>query len=199
MFRSEIEKEEINQLEVRQFEGEVRVIDNRDSFHEAMEEIMNYDVLGFDTETKPVYKKGIHNRIALIQVSNSEVAWLFRVNKIGIPQRLKDFLENDAQLKVGVGLSDDMQRLRKLGPLRPGGFLDLQKYVEAFHIESKSLKKLVAIVLGYKISKSQQLSNWESDALTDQQIRYAATDAWVCLEIYNALRNALKNYQWGNG
>lgn len=198
MFRNEIEKEEINQLEVRQFEGEVRVIDNKDSFHEAMQEIMNYDVLGFDTETKPVYKKGVHHRIALIQVSNSEVAWLFRVNKIGIPRELKDFLENEALLKVGVGLSDDMQRLRKLASFTPGGFLDLQKYVEAFRIESKSLKKLVAIVLGYKISKSQQLSNWESDSLTDPQIRYAATDAWVCLEIYHALRNALKNYQWVN-
>jgi ribonuclease D len=195
MFRSEIAKEEINQLEVRQFEGEVKVVEERDSFHEAMQEIMNCSVLGFDTETKPAYKKGVHHRIALIQVSNSEKAWLFRVNKIGIPRQLKDFLENDEPMKVGAGLSDDMQRLRKLVPFTPGGFLDLQKYVEAFRIESKSLKKLVAIVLGYKISKSQQLSNWESDSLTDQQLRYAATDAWVCLEIYNALRNALKYYQ----
>ncbi len=195
MFRSEIEKEEINKLEVRQFEGDIKVIDSWDMFREAMHEISKYSLLGFDTETKPVYKKGVHHRIALIQVSNSDVAWLFRVNKIGIPQELKYLLENDKVLKIGAGLPDDMQRLRKIVPFTPGGFLDLQKYVEAFHIESKSLKKLVAIILGYKISKSQQLSNWEADSLTDQQIRYAATDAWVCLEIYHALRNALKNYQ----
>jgi ribonuclease D len=191
MFRSEIEKEEINQLEVRQFEGEIRVVSDRSSCYDAIQEIQKYDVLGFDTETKPVYKKGGNNRIALIQVSNSDVAWLFRVNRIGIPDELRSFLENESQLKIGAGLLDDMRKLRQMVRLTPGGFLDLQKYVEAFNIESKSLKKMVAIVLGYKISKSQQLSNWESDSLTDQQIRYAATDAWVCLEIYNALRNSL--------
>lgn len=193
MFKSEIEKEEINQLEVRQFEGEVRVVDNISSCHDAIREIRKYDVLGFDTETKPVYKKGGNNRIALIQVSNSNVAWLFRVNKIGIPDELRSFLEDESRLKIGAGLLDDMRKLRQIVRLTPGGFLDLQKYVEAFNIESKSLKKMVAIVLGYKISKSQQLSNWESDSLTDQQLRYAATDAWVCLEIYNALRNSLKD------
>jgi ribonuclease D len=193
MFRSEIEKEEINQLEVRQFEGEVRVISDFSSCHDAIQEIRKYDVLGFDTETKPVYKKGVNNRIALIQISNSNVAWLFRVNKIGIPDELRSFLEDESLLKIGAGLLDDMRKLRQIVRFTPGGFLDLQKYVEAFKIESKSLKKMVAIVLGYKISKSQQLSNWESDSLTDQQIRYAATDAWVCLEIYNALRNSLKD------
>jgi ribonuclease D len=191
MFRSEIEKEEINQLEVRQFEGEVRVVSDLTSCKDAIHEIRNYDVLGFDTETKPVYKKGVNNRIALIQVSNSNVAWLFRVNRIGIPDELRSFLEDESQLKIGAGLLDDMRKLRQIIRFTPGGFLDLQKYVEAFNIESKSLKKMVAIVLGYKISKSQQLSNWESDTLTDQQISYAATDAWVCLEIYNALRNSL--------
>ncbi len=194
MFRSEIEKEEINQLEVRQFEGEVRVIADIPTCRDAMQEIRKHDVLGFDTETKPAYKKGIFNRIALIQVSNSNMAWLFRINRIGIPEELRSFLEDESQLKIGAGLLDDMRKLRQMVGFTPRGFLDLQKYVEAFNIESKSLKKMVAIVLGYKISKSQQLSNWESDSLTSQQLRYAATDAWVCLEIYNALRNSLKDH-----
>ncbi|MEX0980521.1 MAG: 3'-5' exonuclease [Bacteroidales bacterium] len=195
MFRSEIEKEEINKLEVRQFEGEIKIVEDRTAFSNAIQEIRKYDILGFDTETKPAYKKGVNNRVALIQVAGADVAWLFRVNKIGIPDALRSFLENDSLLKIGAGLADDMQRLRQLVQFTPGGFIDLQKYVDAFNIESKSLKKMVAIILGYKISKSQQLSNWESDFLTDQQVRYAATDAWVCLEMYHALRSFIKNYQ----
>ena len=195
MFRSEIDKEEINRLEVRQFEGEVRVIGDRTAFSDAMQEISKYDILGFDTETKPAYKKGVNNKVALIQVASNDMAWLFRINKIGIPDALRSFLEDESLLKIGAGLADDMQRLRKLVQFTPGGFIDLQKYVEAFNIESKSLKKMVAIILGYKISKSQQLSNWESDSLTDQQLRYAATDAYVCLEMYHALRNSLNIFQ----
>ncbi len=195
MFRSEVTKEEINQLEVRQFEGEIRVVGDMQSFHEAIGEIRNYPVLGFDTETKPSFKKGVNHKIALIQISNSHVAWLFRVNRIGIPEALKEFFEDEAILKIGAGLHDDMRRMRQITAINPAGFLDLQKYVEAFKIESKSLKKLVAIVLGYKISKSQQMSNWESDELRDPQLRYAATDAWVCLEIYNKLRTSLNNYK----
>lgn len=194
MFRSEIEKEEINRLAVHQFEGEIRVVEDQRTFQEAMSEISSYDLLGFDTETKPAFKKGVNHKIALLQLSNSHVSWLFRVNKIGIPASLKSLLEDESVLKIGAGLHDDMRRLRQVTTFNPGGFLDLQKYVEAFNIESKGLKKLVAIILGYKISKSQQMSNWEADTLTEQQQRYAATDAWVCLEIYNRLRTSLKEY-----
>ncbi|MDF1570242.1 MAG: 3'-5' exonuclease domain-containing protein 2 [Bacteroidales bacterium] len=194
MFQKEITKEEINTLDVRQFEGDIRVVDDAASFRDAMDELRKYKVLGFDTETKPAFKKGVNHRIALVQVSNSHVAWLFRVNKIGMPAELRHFLEDEGTLKVGAGLLDDMRRLRQIMKFSPGGFLDLQKYVEAFSIESKSLKKMVAIVLGYKISKSQQMSNWEADELTPQQQKYAATDAWACLEIYNKLRNALNEY-----
>lgn len=194
MFQKEIDKEAINQLQVRQFEGEIRIVDDKASFKSAIKELKKHSHLGFDTETKPTFSKGVNHRIALVQISNSEVAWLFRVNKIGIPPELRALFENDSILKIGAGLHDDMRRLRQITPIKPGGFLDLQKYVEAFNIESKGLKKLVAIVLGYKISKAQQMSNWEADELTLQQQKYAATDAWVCLEIYNKLRKALDNY-----
>jgi len=195
MFDKEIAKEEINKLEVRQFDGEIRVVETESSFVEAMIELRNYTVLGFDTETKPAFKKGTVNSIALIQISNSHVSWLFRINRIGLPRELIKFLEDESILKIGAGLHDDMRRLRQITKINPGGFLDLQKYVEAFSIESKGLKKLVAIILGYKISKSQQMSNWEADVLSEQQQRYAATDAWVCLEIYNRLRNSLNDYR----
>jgi ribonuclease D len=195
MFQSEIEKEAINKLDVKYFEGDIRIVDDMISFHAAMKEIQSYSFLGFDTETKPAFKKGINNKIALIQISNDTISWLFRVSSIGIPDQLKEFLEDESILKIGAGLNDDMRRLRAITQFKPGGFLDLQKYVEAFNIESKSLKKMVAIVLGYKISKSQQMSNWESDELSDQQQRYAATDAWVCLQVYNKLRNSISNYR----
>lgn len=191
MFLSEIDKEAINQLEVRHFEGEIRVVENMNSFHAAIQEIKSHSVVGFDTETKPAFRKGVNHKISLIQISNSDIAWLFRVNKIGIPPELVSFLEDENILKIGAGLSDDMRRLRQVIYFSPAGFLDLQKYVEAFRIESKGLKKLTAIVLGYKISKSQQMSNWESAELSMQQQMYAATDAWVCLEIYNHLRNSI--------
>ena len=194
MFLTKIDKDAINKLEVRQFEGEIRIVDDQESFIKAMKEMENYTVLGFDTETKPAFKKGVNHKIALIQLSNSEVAWLFRINKIGVPLALKSFLENDSVLKIGAGLLDDMRRIRQITPFKPEGFLDLQKYVEAFRIESKGLKKMVAIVLGYKISKSQQMSNWESEILTSQQQKYAATDAWVCLEIYNRLRTSINDH-----
>ncbi|HKK62733.1 MAG TPA: 3'-5' exonuclease [Bacteroidales bacterium] len=195
MFRHVIDKDEINKLKVRHFEGEIKVVDSMDAIHEAMKEIRKFHALGFDTETKPVFKKGKKHNISLIQISNHEVAWLFRVNITGIPDALKRLLEDEAYLKIGVSLHDDMLRLRRLIDFSPNGFLDLQKYTEAFQIESKSLKKLVAIVLGFKISKSQQMSNWEADVLTEQQQRYAATDAWVSLKIYEKLRSSLNQYQ----
>lgn len=191
MFLNEIGKEEINKLDVHQFEGKINVVGNSEEFSSAMVELGKYEVLGFDTETKPAFKKGVKHKTALVQISNSHHAWLFRINKIGFPIELKKLLEDEDVLKVGVGLSDDMRRLRELGSFEPAGFLDLQKYVEAFSIESKSLKKIVAIVMGYKISKSQQMSNWESPELTENQQRYAATDAWVCLEVYNKLRDSI--------
>lgn len=194
MFRAEITKEEINELEVGQFGGEIRVVDTRQRFYDAMEELRDYSIVGFDTETKPTFRKGVNHSIALVQLANSEVSWLFRINRIGLRRELIDYLEDEAVLKIGAGLSDDMRRLNQITPVNPKGFLDLQKYVEAFNIESKSLKKLAAIVLDIKISKSQQMSNWEADELSRQQEIYAATDAWVCLKIYHRLRTAINEY-----
>jgi ribonuclease D len=191
MFLNEIGKEEINKLDIHQFEGKINIVDSNEEFATAMSEIGKYDVLGFDTETKPAFKKGEKHMIALVQISNTHQSWLFRINKIGFPQKLQELFEDENILKVGLGLTDDMSRLRALRSFKPAGFLDLQKYVEAFSIESKSLKKIVAIVLGYKISKSQQMSNWESPDLSEGQQRYAATDAWVCLEVYNKLRESI--------
>lgn len=194
MFLNEIAKEEINKLDVHQYEGKITIVESAEAAEIALKEISKYEVLGFDTETKPAFKKGVKHDIALIQISNTQKVWLFRINKTGFPKKLIKLFEDENVMKVGAGLTDDMQRMNAMKKFKPAGFLDLQKYVEAFKIESKSLKKIVAIVLGYKISKSQQMSNWEAPSLSEMQQRYAATDAWVCLEVYHKLRNSISKF-----
>ncbi len=191
MFQSEMTKEEVAGLELIQYEGPISVIDSMGSFERVIDQIAGHHILGFDTETRPSFKKGNVYPTSLIQLSSSDHSWLVRVSRIGYPNKLLDLLSSEDTIKVGSGLNDDLRRLRSDFQFEPGGFLDLQRYVEAFHIEEKGLKKLSGIVLGHRISKSQQVSNWDANHLTEAQLRYAATDAWICLEIYNTLRNSL--------
>jgi ribonuclease D len=196
-FRQEITKEEVDRLELIQFEGPVHVIHNEREFNREYREIQRYSVLGFDTETRPSFKKGKVFPTSLIQLSSPDTAWLIRVGKMGYPGKLIELMMNEGILKVGSGLTDDLRRMRSDFQFQPGGFLDLQQYVEAFQIGEKGLKKLAAIVLRKRISKSQQVSNWDAEELTEAQIRYAATDAWICLEIYYTLRKAVSGFNGG--
>lgn len=193
MFQSEITKEEVADLDLIQYEGPIMVIDSMEAFDREIGQINKHRILGFDTESRPSFKKGKSYPTALIQLSTEQRAWLLRVSRIGYPKRLVELLANPDKLKVGLGLNDDLRRMRSDFQFEPGGFLDLQQYVTAFRIEEKGLKKLSGIVLGRRISKSQQVSNWDSDLLTEAQLRYAATDAWICLEIYNTLKNSISN------
>lgn len=194
MFQSEITKEEVAGLELIQYEGPISVIDSRAFFERKIDQIASHSILGFDTETRPSFKKGKVYPTSMIQLASIDQAWLVRVDRIGYPKQLLDLLSDEHTIKVGSGLNDDLRRLRSDFQFEPGGFLDLQRYVEAFHIQEKGLKKLSGIVLGRRISKSQQVSNWAADNLTEAQLRYAATDAWICLEIYNSLRNTLSQH-----
>lgn len=194
MFRSEMSKEEVADLELIQYEGPINVIDSLESFEQQIDQIAANSILGFDTETRPSFKKGQVYPTSLIQLSNLNRSWLLRVSRIGYPNKLLEILSSEDIIKVGLGLNDDLRRLRSDFQFEPAGFLDLQQYVGAFRIEEKGLKKLSGIVLGRRISKSQQVSNWDADLLTDAQLRYAATDAWICLEIYNTLRNSLSKH-----
>lgn len=191
LYQSEISHEEVAALDLIQYEGPITLIQNEDEFQDALEAISEQSVLGFDTETRPAFKKGTSYPTSLIQLSSVNHAWLIRVSKMGYPAELLKLLSNPDVIKVGTGLGDDIRRMRCDFQFEPGGFLDLQSYVEAFHIWEKGLKKLSSIVLGHRISKSQQVSNWDADILTEAQLRYAATDAWICLEIYYELRNTL--------
>jgi ribonuclease D len=192
-FQKEISKEEVQQLDMIQFEGPITLIQTRKEFSDHIPHIRAHPVLGFDTETRPSFKKGKLYPTSLVQLSSARQAWIIRVSRIGYPEDLLELFTDEAILKVGSGLSDDLRRLRKDFHFEPAGFLDLQQYVEAFHIGEKGLKKMSSIVLGKRISKSQQVSNWDADVLSEAQLRYAATDAWICLEIYQTLRNSLRN------
>jgi len=191
MFQSEISKEEVADLDLIQYDGPIKLITNEESFLEEIPHIREQTILGFDTETRPSFKKGVVYPTALIQISALDQAWIIRVSRMGYPPELLDLLTREDILKVGLGLNDDLRRLRADFQFEPGGFLDLQQYVAAFRIEEKGLKKLSGIVLGRRISKAQQVSNWDADLLTEAQLRYAATDAWICLKIYKRLRKFL--------
>jgi ribonuclease D len=188
MFQSTIDREELKKLPLKAFEGEIHMVDTLSGLNKYLPVLMKEEVLGFDTETRPAFKKGRRNRLALLQFSTSFHAFLFRVGKTGLPDNLIGLLQDPDIIKVGAAVHDDLIELKDIRKFNPGGFLDLQKYVEAFGIENKAVAKLAGIVLGFRISKSQQLSNWDAESLTDAQKLYAATDAWACYRIYRELQ-----------
>ncbi|RZT93440.1 3'-5' exonuclease [Ancylomarina subtilis] len=190
-FQKSITKEEINELPLEAFEGEIVIIDSNEGLDEAVEYLKQFPVLGFDTETKPSFTKGSMNPVALLQLSSFEKSFLFRLNRIGLPFPLIDLLSDPEIIKVGAAIKDDIRGLQDITDFDGNSFLELQQYVSSFGIENYSLKKLAAIVLKIRISKRQQVSNWEAAELSLGQLRYAATDAWVSLEIYNALRASI--------
>lgn len=189
MYSATISKEELNDLPIRSFEGTIHVVDSLDKVADAVAYLSNTKLLGCDTETRPNFKKGQRNRVALLQLSGETTCFLFRLNMIGLPQEVATILQRSDIKKVGAAIRDDIAALQKLTPFTPNGFIDIQKMVDAYGIEAKSLKKMSAIVLKFRISKTQQLSNWESPTLTHAQQLYGATDAWVSRQIYIALIN----------
>ena len=186
-YTENITAEEIKSLDLKWFEGEIIVVDSLTSYKIAMRRLSGAKLLGFDTETRPSFKKGRRNKVSLIQLSAKHIACLFRINLIGIPDELADLLSNPEIVKTGVALHDDIKSLRIIRKFEPAGFVDLQGFVKNYGIQSSGLKKLSAIVLGFRISKSQQVTDWEAKELSEAQQIYAATDAWVCYEIYRKL------------
>lgn len=182
-----ISKEELNELPVQGFEGEIVVVDFERDVKKILPYLSKQSALGFDTETRPTFAKGKKNQVALLQLSTEKTAFLFRLNKMGLPKEISDILANPGITKVGVAIKDDLKALRSLTNFRPAGFVEIQEKVKDFEIENFGLKKLSGLLLGFRISKAQQTSNWEAEQLSEAQIKYAATDAWVSLEIYNRL------------
>jgi ribonuclease D len=184
---STITKEAIALLPTEEYKGRIIVIEQKKDANLAVEYLSKHLKVGFDTETRPSFKKGQRFKIALIQIATEDVCFLFRLNRIGIPPSLAAFLSNRSVLKIGLSLRDDFGAIRKRTNADLSNFLDLQDYVGRYGIEEASLQKIYAIVFQKKISKGQRLTNWEADMLSESQKKYAALDAWACLVIYNQL------------
>ena len=187
MFAENLSNDEVNELPLYQFDGGIFIIDTFEKLDYYLPLLENQEILGFDTETKPSFKKGKNNPVSLLQITTKNEAFLIRINRIGLPEEIKKILADQGVKKIGLAIKDDIKILKDINNFEPNGFIDLQDYVEDFGIEAKSLKKITAIVLNKRISKSQQVSNWERNELTDAQKTYAATDAWACLKIYKKL------------
>ena len=184
MFASKITKEEINLLPIARFDGKITVIDNNNQIADAVRELRKSSVVGIDTETKPCFEKGKFNRMSLMQISTLEHCFLFRLHFIDFTEELIEYLTDPTIKKVGLALGNDLIGLKKVHKFKPANTLDLQTVVKNYGIMELGLQKIYAILFGEKISKSQQLSNWENTQLSEQQQRYAAIDAWACLKIY---------------
>ncbi|MBS1486868.1 MAG: 3'-5' exonuclease domain-containing protein 2 [Bacteroidetes bacterium] len=187
--KTTITHEEVNQLPLSAFAGEVCLVDQLKLVAPAFEEIESQPVVGFDTETKPVFVRGHQNKVALMQVAVPGKVFLIRLNKTGLTSEIIRFLENDRQQKAGIALRDDIKALQRLNRFEPQGIIELAELARKKGLQEEGVKKLTGLLLGFRISKSAQTSNWETSLLNDKQISYAATDAWVCLEIYNKLKS----------
>ena len=188
-FKISISKEQISTLPIASFQGEITVVDTPENVGSAVQLLEREKLIGFDTETKPSFKKGHTNKVALMQLSTVDHCFLFRLNRLGMGDEISKLMENESITKIGLSIHDDFNVMHRSSHVMPRGFVELQSLVKDYHIEDISLQKIYAIIFGEKISKGQRLTNWEAESLSPQQQRYAATDAWACLRIYNFLKS----------
>ena len=193
IIKEAFDKKEICALPVASFEGRIIVVQSETESDKAVSYLLSQQILGIDTETRPSFRKGQTHQVALLQVSTVDTCFLFRLNMIGITESIKRLLEDCSVIKVGLSLKDDMHQLSKRADFTPGMFIELQNEVKKMGIKDMSLQKIYANLFSKRISKGQQLSNWEADTLTPQQKAYAATDAWACIMIYNELNELKRN------
>lgn len=186
MYSESITPQEMEQLGFASFPGKIHVIDSVGAeFNRAIAYLRAQKVIGFDTETRPTFSQDQPRYgVALLQLSGPDKAFLFRINKMGMHRRLCNLMASDKIVKVGAAIHDDIRGLQRKHGFEPASFVDLQKIVWEWGIRDKSVKKMAAIILGFRVSKTQQLSNWEAEKLSESQCKYAATDAWVCREMF---------------
>jgi len=186
--RISITADEINSLPLRCYSGKTSVISDPSRVARVIRDIEAYDVVGFDTETRPSFRKGQLYDVSLLQLATPRKVYLIRLNHTGITDEIAALLSNPGIIKAGVGIRDDLKALQKLRKFEPAGFYDLSTLAKQAGLQVESVKKLTALLLGFRISKSAQTSNWEVRTFTQKQIEYAATDAWVCLELFHKLK-----------
>lgn len=193
---SKFDKAAIQSLPVVLFQGRVIVIQTAGEADRAVDYLMQFPRLGIDTETRPNFKPGGMNPVALLQVSTPDTCFLFRLNRFGLTDALVRLFTSERIQKVGLSLHDDWAQLRKRKDFKPVNFIELQDYVKPLGVVDMSLQKLYANFFGQKISKTQRLTNWEADVLTEAQKRYAATDAWTCLRLYDIITELFNTHAY---
>ena len=183
--KTKITKAEVNDLPLGKFEGEIIIVDSNKKIDDAIQDIERENIIGVDTETRPTFKKGTLNKTALIQIATRNRVYLFRLNKIGFPFSLVNIFENSDIQKIGIAILQDMKELsEQFQPFKYSNFTDLNILCKTLKFKNIGARNLTAMLLGFRISKRQQTSNWEADLLNESQLRYAATDAWVARQIY---------------
>jgi ribonuclease D len=187
-----ITKEEIAAFENEEFKGRICEIEHPEDILDAVLYLSGFNCLGFDTETRPSFRKGSLHGVSLIQLATDDTCFLFRLNKIGISTPLIHLLSEPSILKIGLSLQDDFLSMKRRMKFIPAGFIDLQNVVKKYDIDDTSLQKIYALLFGKKITKNQRLSNWDAESLTEWQKKYAALDAWACLKIYEKLCSTKK-------
>lgn len=188
MYPETITNEQINELPLLKYEGKIIVVSDPAKVNDCFKQIMKAPFVGFDTETRPNFVKGVVHPMALIQIALENKVFIFRVLATGITEGMLNFFSSPIK-KIGIALHDDIKALRREKEFRPDGFLNLGDITADLGIHNKGLRKLAGILLEERISKSQQLSNWENERLTPAQIQYAATDAWACWKMYARLKD----------
>ena len=186
MYKISIKPEEMEKMPMTAFQGEIQVIEKFGrKYLKAIDYLNKQQVIGFDTETRPTFSPGQKSGgVSHLQLSGADKAFLFRIKKLGMTPKLCRLMANEKIAKVGAATGEDVRGLQRYSPFKPAAFIDLQKIVWEYGIKDKSVKKMAGIILGIRISKTQQLSNWDADELSEAQQKYAATDAWVCREMY---------------
>jgi ribonuclease D len=188
IIKEKFDKKDLQNLPKVQFNGRIITIISESDAEKAVDYLLSQPILGVDSETRPSFKKGWCNQVALLQVSTHDTCFLFRLNRIGMPDSIVRLLENKTVMKVGLSLKDDLLQLKHRRDFTPGNFVDLQNEAKELGVADMSLQKLYANLLGGKISKSQQLSNWECDVLSPAQQQYAAIDAWACVQLHEEIK-----------
>lgn len=192
-----LDKEWINTLSPIQFEGNIKVISDRREVDRVVHKLMQVRQLGFDTETRPAFKKGVNHPVALLQLATRDTAYLFQLLRTGLTPSIVELLSSPRVKKIGIGVRDDIVKLRERVPFQPGGFVDLSEIADNKGIVQVGARALVARYLRHRLIKSSQRSNWAAPRLTERQVRYAATDAWICLKLYPLLLADHRDYSPG--
>mgnify|MGYP006316011913 FL=1 len=189
---NKFDKARIQQLPRALFEGRIEVVLSESEAAKAVDYLLKQPIIGIDTETRPSFRKGVKYYVSLLQVSSRDICFLFRLKHTGMCESIIRLLEDTTIPKIGLSLHDDIRQLHEVAQFQPGYFIELQDKVKDFGVEDLSLQKLFANFFGERISKGQRLTNWEADILSESQKRYAATDAWACILLYEEMERLLQ-------